>query len=147
MKKLPILAICDDVCTAVQHMAHRDDTIAMQALGETGGCFEKPTKDKEPCKDIDCPDILPLAYDDKHIADKSAMENTSPLIHPDAVGDKRYVMGTKMQMRGKGKSHKRETCAFHDLDNSKQGQYIKTMNQEALQVTRQFVISMTDTNL
>ena len=74
------------------------------------------------------------------MVDKCAMENPNPLIHPDVVGHKRYVMGTKMQMRGKGKSHKRETCAFHDLDNSKQGQLIKTMNQEVLQVTRQFVI-------
>ena len=37
MKKLPILAICDDACTAKQHMTHRDATTAMLAYGETYG--------------------------------------------------------------------------------------------------------------
>ena len=139
LKKLPVLAVCDDPCTLVQHIGHRDDQIAMLAYGETLGCFEKPSMTEPPSKDIDCPAILPLAHAVDEV-DSSAMENPSPVIHPDTKEQRRYIMGTKLQMRGRGKSHKRPQCAFHDLDNCNQGRLVKSMNQEAMQVTRLSVI-------
>ena len=51
-------------------------------------------------------------------------------------------MGTKLQMRDSGTSHKKETCRYHNLNNSKQGSLVKSMNQEALQVTRQDVFQL-----
>ena len=130
------LALCDDACTLVQHLNHRVPTIAMLAYGETGGCFEKPSNAQKPRTDIDCPDILPLAQVENPTVDRSAMKNPSTLMHPDVKGTRRYLMGTKLQMRESGTSHKKATCSFHNVNNSKQGPLIKTMNQEALQVTR-----------
>ena len=129
-------ALCDDACTLVQHLNHRDPTLAMMAYGETGGCFEKPSDTQKPRTDIDCPDILPLALVENPEVDRSRMRNPSQIIHPDIKGTKRYLMGTKLQMRDSGTSHKKATCSFHNVNNSKQGPLIKTMNQEALQVTR-----------
>jgi hypothetical protein len=112
----------------------------MLAYGDTKGCFEKPSISQKPKKDIDCPDILPLAHVDNQNIDKAAMGNKSTLVHPDVKGTKRYIAGTKLQMREGVKSHKKATCLFHDLSNAKQGALIKSMNQEALQNTRQGVI-------
>ena len=108
----------------------------MLAYGETKGCFEMPSTSKKPTEEIDCPDILPLAHQESQKVDSFAMTNQSPLIHPDVTGTRRYIMGTRMQMRDSGKSHKKPTCAFHDLAKSKQGSLINSMNQEAMQVTR-----------
>ena len=140
LKKLPILTICDDSCTLLQHVEHRFPTEAKLAFGETKGCFEKPSNAKLPNTDIDCPEILPLAHQTK-IPDKLLMDNPSILLHPDALSDRRYVMGTRMQMRPSGTSHKKKSCSFHDLDKSKQGVLSSSMNQEALQNTRKAVIS------
>ena len=137
---IPISAVCDDACTLVQHINHRDPTLAMLAYGETSGCFEKPCATQKPRRDIDVPDILPLAHVEDPRVVPTAMQNQSPLIHPDVRGTRRYIMGTKFQMRESGKSHKKPTCSFHDVNNAKQGCLIKTMNQEALQVERQGVI-------
>ena len=131
-----LLAICDDPCTLVQHIEHRDGTIAELAYGETKGCFEKPSHTKKPTKDIDCPDILPLAHQQNQNGNQSLMDNPSTLLHPDVVGSKRYIMGTRLQMRKSGKSHKKQTCSFHDISLANQGGLVKSMNQEALQVTR-----------
>ena len=137
MKKLPVLAVCDDACTLVQHIGHREGTIAWMAYGETQGCFEKPSFVEAPRTDIDCPAILPSAYNEQEV-DSQAMTNPSPFVHPDTKDHRRFIMGTKMQMRGKGKSHKRPQCAFHDLDNCIQGKYVKSMSQETMQVTRKY---------
>lgn len=37
LKKLPILAICDDACTLVQHIGHRFPVEAKIAYGDTKG--------------------------------------------------------------------------------------------------------------
>ena len=66
------------------------------------------------------------------------MDNPSILLHPDALNDRRFLMGHRLQMKPSGTSHKKKSCSFHDLDKSKQGVLISSMNQEALQVTRKF---------
>ena len=96
-----------------------------------------PSDEKEPSTGIDCPDILPLSLQENPRGDRKAMENPSNLVHPDVNGTRRFLMGTKMQMRDSGTSHKRKTCRYHDLKIAKQGSLVKSMNQEALQVTRQ----------
>lgn len=131
-----LLVVCDDPCTLEQHIEHRNGTTAMLAFGEAKGCFEMPSNLKKPSTDIDCPDILPLTHQENPKGDKTAMENPSSLIHPDVKGTRRYIMGTKLQMKDSGKSHKKETCSYHNLNNAKQGSLVKSMNQEALQVTR-----------
>ena len=50
-------------------------------------------------------------------------------MHPDVRGVKRFVVGTGLQMRKGGTSHKRPSCKFHDVSLVVQGDYIKTMNQ------------------
>ena len=116
-------------------MMHRVPCLAEFAYGETIGCFEVPSATKAPTKDIDIPEILPLAYSEG-APKEDAMTNSSPLVHPDVDGLKRYVMGTRMQMRKTGTSHKLPECSYHDLACAKQGVYIGTMSQEGLQMTR-----------
>ena len=47
-------------------------------------------------------------------------------------------MGTRLQLKTGHKGHKRETCAFHNLDLSQQGPEIKSMTQESMQNVRKF---------
>ena len=63
------------------------------------------------------------------------MLNESTLIHPDADGTIKYCLGTGLQMKDTGKSHKLNTCKYHNANNSVQGKYLKTMTQEALQAS------------
>ena len=106
--------------------------ISELAFGKTHGCFEKPRESK-PNTDIDCPDILPLKYSEA-VPNEKAMSNASPLVHPDTRNLTRYCLGLRLQMKDQNKSHKLPTCKYHDADNAKQGKFLKTMNQEALQV-------------
>ena len=134
-----ILGICDDACTLVQHISHRDAYISTRAYGDNRGCFEVPSSKIRPSRDIDIPDITPLTHvKNKHV-DKAAMKHPSTLIHPDVKGTRRYIMGTGLQMRESGTSQKRPECSFHNVNHSKQGAVIKTMCQEALQNTRKGV--------
>ena len=130
------LVVCDDPCTLVQHDApHRVPFLAEFAYGETKGCFELPSATKAPTKNLDIPDILPLAYSEVP-TNEDAMDDSAPLVHPDVAGTKRYVMGTRMQMRKTGTSHKLPECSYHDLSCAKQGVHVSTMSQEGLQMTR-----------
>ena len=106
--------------------------ISELAFGKTHGCFEKPRESK-PNTDIDCPDILPLQYSEA-VPNEKAMSNASPLVHPDTRNLTRYCLGTRLQMKDQNKSHKLPTCKYHDADNAKQGKFLKTMSQEALQI-------------
>ena len=58
--------------------------------------------------------------------------------HPDSENRNRYVLGTRFTAKtGQSKSgHKRDTCAYHDLDLSEQGKDVKSMIQEAMQLVR-----------
>ena len=116
-------------------MMHRVPYLGELAYGESKGCFEHPSATVAPNKNLDIPDILPLAYSEG-TPNEDAMTNSSPLVHPDVSGFKRYVMGTKMQMRKTGTSHKLPECSYHDLSCAKQGVYTSTMSQEGLQMTR-----------
>ena len=120
----------------VQHMKAREPNLAGLAL-DTNGCFELPSSVDSPTSGIDCVDIVPLSYQDTP-SERDAMNNDNQLVHPDVRGSRRYVMGTKLQMRENKTSHKRNACRFHDVKLSKQGSSIKTMNQESLQVVRKF---------
>ena len=50
----------------------------------------------------------------------------------------RYILGTRMQSKSGHTGHKRDTCAYHDLDLSIQGVTIKSMVQESMQMVRKF---------
>lgn len=50
-------------------------------------------------------------------------------VHPDANSQEKYVVGTKLQMRKKGTSHKKNSCQYHDVSLTRQGEKISTMNQ------------------
>ena len=78
----------------------------------------------------------PLHCMNRRYFNEDAMTDSSPLVHPDVSGTKRYVMGTKMQMRKTGTSHKLPECSYHDLSCAKQGVHVSTMSQEGLQMTR-----------
>ena len=88
-----------------------------------------------PNKNISCPDILPLAHS-SNVPDRSAMTKPGRLMHPDALKDRRYISGTRLQMQKNRTSHKKLSCSFHDLDNTEEGKLVNSMNQEAFQVTR-----------
>ena len=92
-----------------------------------------PSEDRPPSIKLDVPDILPLKHSDS-VPNREAMLNESPLVHPDSNSLRKYCLGTGLQMRQNSKSHKLPTCAYHNPHNSIQGKFIKTMNQEALQV-------------
>ena len=108
------------------------------AFGEKHGCFEKPSE-KDPSKNVDCPEVLPLKYSEEPPFE-NAMVNDSPLVHTDSRSLTKYCLGTRLQMKNPKKSHKLQTCKYHDADNAEQGKFLKTMNQEALQVCILFSI-------
>ena len=58
------------------------------AFGEKYGCFEKPSE-KEPTKNVDCPEVLPLKYSEEPPFE-NAMVNDSPLVHPDSRSLTKY---------------------------------------------------------
>ena len=62
----------------------------------------------------------------------------NPLDHPDSSNRNRYVFGTRLQSKSGHKGHKRDTCAYHNLDLSQQGATIKSMTQESMQNVRKF---------
>jgi hypothetical protein len=62
------------------------------------------------------------------------MNNSSRLVHPDSSTLVKYCMGTGLQMRKGRTSHKLKSCEYHDLNKSKQGKFLKSMTQEAMQV-------------
>ena len=79
-------------------------------------------------------DIEPI----KPEADITKFQNPDPLQHPDSDNMNRYILGTRMQSKSGHKGHKRDTCAYHDLDLSIQGVTIKSMVQESMQMVRKF---------
>ena len=103
------------------------------AFGDYRGCFEKPSLKKDPTTEIDCPDVQPLTFSDNQ-GNREAMNNPSKLVHPDSTSLRKYCLGTRMQMRKGKTSHKLKTCSYHDANLCKQGKFLKTMTQEAMQV-------------
>ena len=103
------------------------------AFGQFHACFEKPCNNKDPADDIDCPDIAPLTYSN-NLVNREAMRNPSRLVHPDSKSLVKYCMGTGLQMRKGRTSHKMKSCEYHNVTKSRQGKYLKTMTQEAMQV-------------
>lgn len=83
--------------------------------------------------------MLPLKYSEEPPFE-NAMVNDSPLVHTDSRSLTKYCLGTRLQMKNPKKSHKLQTCKYHDADNAEQGKFLKTMNQEALQVCILFSI-------
>ena len=76
-----------------------------------------------------------------NIVNREAMNNESRLIHPDTGSSlTKYVLGTRLQMRKGRTSHKLKTCEYHDANLAIQGKLLKTMTQEAMQVTTQLII-------
>ena len=106
------------------------------AFGEKGGCFQLPREDAHPTGNIPCADILPLTHSD-NVANRDAMKDDNPLVHPDTPSLSRYCLGTGLQMRD-GKSHKTTKCSYHDVSLAQEGRMLKTMTQEAMNVERKF---------
>ena len=48
------------------------------------------------------------------------------------------ILGTCLLTKPGHQGHKRETCAYHDLDLSDQGGRVKSMIQESMQMVRKF---------
>ena len=131
LKKMPPLHICDDPCTFVSHSFIHYPFESLLTLGtERRGCFEPPSDELEPNTGIECTDILPIQLQENE-SNPAAMQSTCTRDHPDSTNEQRYVTGTRLQTRGKGrkKSHKLQTCQFHNLDHCRQGAEIKSMSQ------------------
>ena len=108
------------------------------AFEQYRGCFETPSMTKEPDTEIDCPSVAPLTFSNC-IVNREAMNDPSKLVHPDSPYLRRFCLGTRIQMQQGKPSHKLNTCKFHDVNMCKQGKFIKTMTQEAMNVsTRPF---------
>ena len=128
--------ILDDACAFVRYILSQPEHKVWSelAFGGTHGCFEKPSSQKDPTANIDCPDITPLMFTDNQ-TNREAMNNESRLIHPDTGSSlTKYVLGTRLQMRKGKTSHKLKTCEYHDANLAVQGKLLKTMTQEAMQV-------------
>ena len=65
-------------------------------------------------------------------------QDDNPLNHPDSDNQNRYILGTRFQTKGGHRGHTRDTCAYHDLDLCVQGEHIKSMTQEGMQLVRKF---------
>lgn len=127
----------DDACTFVRHSFSQYPVLSQLAFGEKLGCFEKPSSDKDPMPNIDCPDITPLMFCGNKV-NRDAMKVDSRLVHPDTNSLTKYCLGTRLQMRKGKTSHKLKTCEYHNANLSKQGKLLKTMTQEAMQVKWKF---------
>ena len=86
------------------------------------------------CTCIPLQDLEPI----KQETNRVHFDDGNPLTHPDSPNFNRYVLGTRLQTKSGNKGHKRETCAFHNLDLSQQGSRIKSMTQESMQNVRKF---------
>ena len=104
------------------------------AFEQYRGCFETPSMTKEPDTDIDCPSVAPLTFSNC-IVNREAMNDPNKLVHPDSPSLVRYCLGTRIQMQQGKPSHKLKTCQFHDVNKSRQGQFLRTMTQEAMNVS------------
>ena len=69
---------------------------------------------------------------------RASFSKEDPLLHPDSENLQRFILGTRFQTKNNNKGHKRNTCRYHDLDLSIQGQSIKSMTQESMQNVRRF---------
>ena len=130
------IPITDDSCTYIRHSFAQPEyrVLSELAFGKLKGCFQTPSMTKDPDADIDCPDVAPLTFSNNQV-NREAMTNSSILVHPDSTSLVKYCLGTGLQMRGKGKSsHRLKTCEYHDASKSRQGKFLKTMTQEAMQV-------------
>ena len=87
------------------------------------GCFEPPSDEHTPTKNLSCPDILPTELQG-YEPDLDAIANDSQLVHPNSKNGKRYIMGTSGKLK-----HKLPSCSFHDVDLAVEGAHIKTMTQ------------------
>ena len=103
-------------------------------FGEKLGCFETPSSTRDPTSNVDCPDIAPLKFSEGRMANRDAMKVDDRLVHPDSDSREKYCLGTGLQMRKGRPSHKLKTCSYHNASLSKQGKFLKTMTQEAMQV-------------
>ena len=90
---------------------------------------------EEPKDDIDCPDVSPLEFNSNCLANREAMNDPNKLVHPDSSSMVKYCLGTRMQMQKGKASHKLKTCLFHDVNLSKEGRFLRTMTQEAMNVS------------
>ena len=125
----------DDSCHFVRYSFAQPEhrVLSEYAFGEKLGCFEKPSATRDPTKNIDCPDLTPLEFSGNPV-NREAMKNPSRLVPPDSNSLTKYCLGTRLQMRKGGTSHRLKTCSYHDANLSKQGKLLKTMTQEAMQV-------------
>ena len=127
--------ILDDSCTYVRYCRAQPEyrLESELAFGQFNGCFEKPSMTQDPKDDIDCPDIAPLTFSNNTV-NRDAMRNPSKLVHPDSSSLVKYCMGTGLQMRKGRTSHKLKSCEYHNVNKSRQGKFVRTMTQEAMQV-------------
>ena len=81
-QKIPVILICDDSCTYCLHCKHRYPTLYEVAYGtDRKGCFENPDDNKPPSRGLDCPDIVPLEYEERPgLPNHDAMKNPSQLV-------------------------------------------------------------------
>ena len=67
------------------HSFHHYPHESSVSLGsERRGCFEPPSEDKQPTKDIDCQDIVPTEKQNC-VANIEKMKSDSQLDHPDST--------------------------------------------------------------
>ena len=102
MKKFPKLHVLDDACTFVSNSFIRYPLESQVSLGsERRGCFEPPSQTEEPNSNIDCPELVSIQSPD-NITRYTNMNDDSQLVHPDSSNMDRFIMGTRLQTRGKG---------------------------------------------
>ena len=140
LSKLSNFITLDDSCAFVRHILANPEykEWSQAAFGEKLGCFEKPSSTRDPTSNIDCPDITPLQFSERKMVNRDAMKVDDRLVHPDSESREKYCFGTALQMRKGKPSHRLKTCAYHDASLSKQGKLLKTMTQEAMQVSYPF---------
>ena len=105
-----------------------------EAFGLLKGCFQTPSTTQAPDSDIDCPAVSPLTFSNS-IVNREAMNDPNKHVHPDSVSKVKYCLGTRIQMQKGKSSHKLQTCQYHDVNKSKQGKFLRTMTQEAMNVS------------
>ena len=132
MKDIDIFLILKVSLSVAHTFIHYPEESQISLGAKRKGCFEPPSD--EPPRIVNIPDILPL-HKQENPTVPSRMQDPDPTTHPDSDTKERYVMGTRLQGNLQ-KSHKLNSCQFHNLDLATGIEDVKTMLQESMQVVR-----------
>ncbi|XP_028418895.1 HMG domain-containing protein 3-like [Dendronephthya gigantea] len=127
-KHIPLVFLCDTACGFVRHLECRvSKEMTEQLWKDNRRCFEVPSLDKPPSKEMSVPMLTTAEYR-KSDNDMIQVEDGS-MIHPLTGTSRRYVLGDRFHTASN--PHKSPLCEYHNINLLSQSNTIKTSYQES----------------